>query len=373
MINLKHFILLLLILFVTPDASCQYTNFQLETAYTFGKIIKHTTKLYHNPSNFSSNFELSLTKKRNGNSIWENKYGQPTTGFTFTYINSNDKIIGYIYSFMPTIAFDILKHKKIFIESRIGSGAAFATKHWQKNPLSDTINNYLGSHFNLYASVSFLVKYQYSKDLQFKSGITLSHTSNAGIIKPNYGINLLGGYVGINYQIKNIAPLKIDSNQGAIIYHQKIGADIRVGGSMAEAGFGDGPLMPIYTFALLGNYTLNRKHKLLFGIDYEYSGKTELFIRNTRQISNSLIKDAGYLSAVFGNEFLFGNFTIPIQIGVYLNAPYLKSTTHYKKMGLFYYPRLHKNIYGKGIYCGTMLKVNSFNADYLELCIGKSF
>ena len=96
MINLKHFILLLLILFVTPDASCQYTNFQLETAYTFGKIIKHTAKLYHNPSNFSSNFELSLTKKRNGNSIWENKYGQPTTGFTFTYINSNDKIIGYV-------------------------------------------------------------------------------------------------------------------------------------------------------------------------------------------------------------------------------------------------------------------------------------
>jgi Lipid A 3-O-deacylase (PagL) len=346
---------------------------RIGVSYTAGKIIKHTQKLSLDPPNFSNALEINITTKPRKNYLWRSNFGQPTTGYAFSFINSIDARIGQVYSVMPTIAFRIEHTKKMNCSIRIGSGLAYATRYWQRIPLADTINNYLGSRFNLYASIGVQAHYKIASNWQAVAAATLSHTSNAGIRKPNFGINLVGATIGLQYQLcdeKNLqkklaSPINFSKN--------KLGFNMRLGGSMAEAGLGDGPLMPIYTAAFFASYTYHQKHKLLLGIDYEYNGKTEFFIRTTRQAYTSMYKDAGYLAAVVGNEFLLGRFSIPVQIGYYLNAKYLKVANTYNKFGLLYYPTFKKNRYGNGLYVGTILKTNAFTADYLECCIGTNF
>jgi Lipid A 3-O-deacylase (PagL) len=284
---------------------------------------------------------------------------------------------------MPTIAFDIIQQKKINIDVRFGGGLAYATKYWRRIPYTDSINNYLGSAINLYAAINFSGHYTINQYWQIDAGFGLNHVSNAGIRKPNFGINLLGATMGVSYTIRgtssntilaiDTAHLRTTLLKNVSISTHRFGVDARLGASMAEYGIGDGPLLPIYTGALFGTYTYKEKHKFLLGFDYEFNGKTLTFIRTTRQATTNEILDASYICAVVGNEFLFGNFSIPVQVGAYLNSAYLQSTKTYNKFGVFYYPYLHNHQYGRGMYVGTLLKTNNFNADFLELNIGYCF
>jgi Lipid A 3-O-deacylase (PagL) len=358
-------------------------NHRIGIAYTAGRIIKHTKKLTYNPPNYADNIEINYTKKRTGNERWIKNYHQPTTGFTFSILDYKDKNLGKAFSIMPTIAFSLFQKKQFILDARLGGGVAYATKYWHRQPYADSINNYLGSAINLYASVNCIGHYTINHYWQAEAGIALNHISNAGIRKPNFGINLIGAYVGVCYAIGNAknsmnrnmdtANKLLQNIRNVSLPSRKIGVDIRLGATMAEYGTGDGPLLPIYTGAIFGTYIYKQKHKFLFGIDYELNGKTLTFIRTTKQATNNEILDASYICAVVGNEFLFGNFSIPVQVGVYVNSAYLQSTKTYNKFGLFYYPYLHKKQYGRGMYLGTLLKTNAFNADFLEMNIGYSF
>jgi Lipid A 3-O-deacylase (PagL) len=343
-------------------------------AFTYGKILKHTSKLTYNPPAASYNAEVNYTHQTNGSKAWHHLYNKPIVGISVTLNNYCDSVIGSSITAMPHLQLKILGNKKIFGFVRLGTGPALATKHWQQIPITDTINNYLGTTINMYANILLGVQWQINKNWQCKFGYALSHVSNGAIRKPNLGINLFGAYVAANYCVynKNANTTKYQNYQKPKRTF-KWGLDVRGALSAQEYGTGDGPLLPVYYAGMFITNTLWGKHKLLAGIDYEFNKKTAFFVRHTYQKSTNTYLESGSISAVIGNEFLLGHFSIPVQIGYYLNSPYLKSNAYYQRFGVFYYPYQSPNRFFKKMYIGTTLKSNAATADYIDGVLGFSF
>jgi Lipid A 3-O-deacylase (PagL) len=343
-------------------------------AFTYGKILKHTSKLTYNPPPNSNNIEFNYTHQTNGSKAWHYWYNKPIVGINVTVNNYCDSVIGYSITAMPHLQLKLFGKPKLYGYVRMGTGPAYASKHWQHIPITDTINNYLGTTINMYANVQLGLQWQATKYWQFKLGYALSHVSNGAIRKPNLGINLFGTYFAANYCVYNKNTKAVNTwllkkpNR-----KYKWGADARLALSAQEYGTGDGPLLPVYYVGIFATNTLWGKHKLIAGFDYEYNKKTAFFVRHTHQQNNNTYLNAGSISAVIGNEFLLGHFSIPVQIGYYLNTPYLKSNAYYQRFGVFYYPYQSPNNFFKKLYIGTTLKSNATTADYIDGVLGFSF
>jgi hypothetical protein len=334
-------------------------------ATSYGRVVKHTSKINYNPPPNSFNIEANYIYKTNGNKAWHTSFGNPQVGLTFTYNNYCDTHMGFTLTAMPHIQFALVRYKTTQAFVRLGTGPAYASQYYTR---ADTAANYLGSKVNMYAQVLLGINYLYKQQWQLQLGYALSHVSNGAIIKPNYGINLFGGYAGINYFVSK--------PQANTIKHIKPqakgtwGIDARLAYSRVAYGVLDGPLLPVYYASILAGYTYRNKHKLLIGVDYEYNARTQFFINNTYQPVTNYITQAGYAALVLGNEFLLGQVSIPVQVGWYINNPYLKVKAFYQRFGVLWYPFKYNRGYGNGLYIGTTLKSNGTVADYIDVMMG---
>ncbi len=386
MLRLLFYIILIATLSIPMYAQSVSDSFYAGINYTPGKIIIHSPKLYLPAPPYSDVVTLTLQKKTGNNQLWKTNFNKPTINYSLSFLRSSDSRIGNTIAFTGNWGVRVAQYNKWELQFATGTGVAYATKKWNNVPITDTINNFLGTHINMAAYVG-LHNYVYINNYShIQAAVSFSHASNGAVRKPNLGLNHLGLQVGYFYKIKNSTFLYYP--QQNIAYknkeidimpkQKKLGIDVRISATATEYGNGNGAIVPVYVGAIMGTYTYKQKHKLLLGVDAEYNYKTILFIRNTRQVYSTFLQDATYYSLFVGNAFLLGRFSVPIQVGYYLNSPYLKPNNYYQKFGLLYYlpkfKKLNSNTnYGKGFYTGVLLKSNNFNADIVEFCLGKSF
>jgi hypothetical protein len=337
---------------------------EIGLAYSPGRIIKHSSKLYHIAPAYSYNLELNYTHQTDGSKRWHHQYGLPKWGYTATFIDSKDSIIGSIITLMPNIHYKILGniHNQIFI--RLGTGPAIASKAWSKDQIADTINNYLGSKLNMYASIVIGGAIKIHPKVNLNAGVTLSHTSNTGIRKPNYGANLVAGYMAANYQIKSTA-LITDTFKAPPKW--KLGLLTRLDFSAVEYGKGDGPFAPILAGHAILTTTNRQKHKMGIGLDMEYNGRTATFIRFTNQ--DKILLGSYAINSLLYYEFIMGKFSIPLQFDIFLHKGFVHTNKFGQRFGVMYYPK-QRGSAGTGLYTGLMLKSLGTAADYASVCLG---
>jgi hypothetical protein len=334
-----------------------------------GQIAKHTKKLYFSPPSNSQQIDALFLIENKDNETWRNNYGHPIFLIKANCLFSNEKKLGNIYSAGLGLQFNNWEYKNIFWKTQLSAGIAYASKHWQQYPYSDSLNNYLGSALNIAIGIHQTFDWQLANANKISFSAGLDHTSNAGIIKPNFGVNYLSLGIGYAAALKN--KKAIEKNKSLSNIKNYWGAGIRIGTSRAENGKGNGPLLPIYVTSISANYTIQNKHKLYFGLDAEYNGKEDFFLHVSGNTTNSF-GEAFFYSAFVGNEFLFGKFSLPLQLGVYLGSSSSLAVTN-SKFGLLYYPQKAQNKYTKKTCFGFLVKVNAFTADYLEACAGYQF
>jgi hypothetical protein len=347
------------------------SSYQWGVQFHAGKILKHTPKLFTNPPIHSGLLTITFLKKTNGWKLWQQNFARPVVGYQLVWQpRSNTKVFGHWIAAAPSIQFGLGKKQNSHFLASVGFG--YASKRWQRIPYEDSINNYLGTHINFFVQLGYQKKIWQNNKLACQAGVAFNHISNGGIRKPNFGINQASLFVAFQQKKQEMAnqqsTQKVDFAKKE--FKNKWGAAVKIGASFAEYGPADGPLLPIGVLAVQANYTLQKKHKLMAGVEAEMNGKTDFFVRYSRQQSTSIWKDASYYSAFVGNEFLLGKLSIYTQAGMYLNNPFLKSTDWYSKFGLLYYPFQKAEQYGKGFYTGLLLKANGLTADYPELCVG---
>lgn len=74
---------------------------------------------------------------------------------------------------------------------------------WHKSNLKDTpeANVFVGSRFNAYINLGFLLNYRLSDNLTLRGGVEMTHFSDGNTALPNPGVNSAGARIGISYTL----------------------------------------------------------------------------------------------------------------------------------------------------------------------------
>jgi hypothetical protein len=265
---------------------------------------------------------------------------------------------------MPLIELPLYRYRKFSLETRIGTGPAWANKYWKR---TDTFNNYLGSKINMYASVLLQASYRYQQT-NFHLGYTLSHTSNVGTTKPNRGVNLLGPFLSIDHAFKHTPSIKYEKNKDTM-QRKQLGLRLKAGIGWNEYGKADGPLLPNYN--LYAQAYHERKALLWYsGINIEYNAPIYYHLLLTQPHGVNYRAKSSSIYYNIGTELLWGKITMPLQMDIYVNAPWDKTGSFAQRVGVFYYPqgRYHKNYFA-----GLSMKSQQVRADYIEFVAGYNF
>jgi hypothetical protein len=349
-----------------------WAGFGIEANVMGGRIYKHTKNFKAPVPDFSGAFELNFVQQRYGKKAWEQRRGYPLIGVGITYTDYGiDSIFGKCISIYPNVQIPIVSGKSLEWTIRAGFGLGYATRHYERAPKWDTLNNAIGTHLNNYTVFASDLRYRVNNHWDIQLGVNFSHISNASLRTPNLGINLLGAHVGIRYFpvtsrpehiVRNLAPLK-----------NRWLAQVRLGISANEAGVPNGPLYPIYIVSAYASKRYRSKNKLFAGLDYSYHKNIYAFLRNN-EIEPGREKQLSWKSSIFvGDEFLFGKFGIHLQLGYYLKESYLRLEKFYQKIGCNFYLRQAETGAIKESFLSVHLKTHKTQAEFAEVGLGIGF
>jgi len=369
--------LFFLLLFILPagafaQQTAAWQGFGIEANILGGKIYKHTKNFKAPVAELSGAVELNFVQQTYGKKDWEQRRNFPVVGVGITYTDYGiDSIYGKCFSLYPNLQLPILRSGKFEWTFRAGFGIAYITKHYERAPSWDTLNNAIGTHLNNYTLFSTDFRYRINQHWDLQIGGNFSHISNASLRTPNLGINLYGAHLGLRYFPVTSAPEKKIRALPAL--KNRWLAQVRLGFSGNEAGVPNGPLYPIYVLSAYASRRYKGKNKVFAGLDYSYHENIYAFLRNN-EIEAGNEKSLSWKSAVFvGHEHLIGRFGVHLQIGYYLKESYLKLEKFYQKIGCNIYFVQQEKGFLKEAFTSIHLKTHKTQAEFAEVGLGLGF
>ncbi len=378
MIHMPHrlFCLALLIMampFVAQaQDSQQFSGWGVETNPFVGKVVKHTVKFHLPIPDISSGLDVNFVSQRHGRKDWEQRRRFPLLGIGLTYTNYGlDSVYGRCLGLYPNITMNLIKGKKLEWVLRIGDGIGYVTHHYSRHPITDTINNAIGSTINDYFSFNTDIRYHINLHWDVQAGASFTHISDASYHQPNLGINLLGGHVGIRYFPVTRVPQYIRKDLPHLKNRWLVQG--RVGLAFTQSDAPAGPLFPVYMASAYVSRRWISKNKMFGGLDYSYHQGIYAFLRNNEILPGEEAKNS-YKSAIFvGNEFLLGRVGVVLQVGFYLKQAALKQDIYYQKIGANYYLLQREKGPIKELFLTGLLKTHKTIAELAEFGVGLGF
>ena len=349
-------------------------GFQLEPVLHFGVVTKHTPELKFKVKSPTVGMDLNFKFKSFGTKEWQEWRKFPTLGVTATWMRfGNTAILGQAFSITPNITLPLFNAKKWEGYFQVGSGIAYMTKTY--NAVNNPENNAIGSHGVASMLMRFYAARQIRPRWKMNVGISLNHFSNGGSRLPNFGLNIPALMVGLNYTPQPIEPTDFIFHQKEKTATRKFGLDLHFGSGLVQRFAIGGPRFPVYFVALGGNYYLNRVNRLVAGFEYEQNRAIYFFSLHTFHsfTTADARKKASRLTFFVGDEFLFGRWSITLQMGVYLGKfSFLKSGTFYNKFSTRYYlPQ--KGVLKQKVFLCFSLKSHLTVAEYFGFGGGINF
>ena len=347
-------------------------GYGLEVNTFAGKVIKHSEKFHLPVPDLTTGVDVNMVFKCTGSKPWHQCRNYPTIGVGFAYTNYGiDSVYGRCFSIFPNLTIPIIRSRHIDWTIRIGDGMGYVTKKYGRDPITDTMNNAIGSHINDYASFMTDLRYKANKHWEVQAGLNFSHISDASYHQPNLGINLWGGHVGIRYfpvtsspecRVCKSTPLKdrwLVQLRGGIAFNQ------------LEAPHG--PTYPVYMATGYVSRRWRQKHKTYAGLDYSYHEAIYAFQRNNEANPGKERANSYKAAVVAGHEFLFGRVGVILQMGYYIKEAWLKQDKYYQKIGGHYYLVQREQGPIKEFYLTGFLKTHKSVAELAEFGLGFGF
>jgi hypothetical protein len=290
---------------------------------------------------------------------------------SFLFFNFGNRTnFGSAWAIYPTWDISIFKTKKIEFYTQIGSGMAWLTRYF--DPLSNPLNNAVGSALNNVTSLKINGEYKFSKHYTTSAGLSLTHFSNGASQLPNYGINVLGGNIRVIYTPQPIHQFKKWGLKAADST-QKWGLSLHADLAFVESSIYGGPRYPIK----IASFSITRKilnaNKIHLGLTYEENSAVEDFGYYIGQYPtrNEAQRASSRLALFMADELFLGNTSIFLQSGYYLSRAWSWQLlgTWYNKVGLRYYlPPIGRP--KTRFFAGVYMKAHRFTAEYIALGLG---
>ncbi|WPP50185.1 acyloxyacyl hydrolase [Catalinimonas niigatensis] len=292
-----------------------YTS-QIEGSLYKGFIMMHDEKIGHLIKSHPQGFRISYIRNTYGAKYWEQAYGYPDLGISFSYQNYLNPILGKSLAIVPFLNLYLYRGKISSLSGSLGTGLAYHTNpHDQKNNNS---NLALGSSFS--AALYIALKYQVSitNDLSAGMFVHMDHYSNGAIRKPNSGINLIqtGASFSFNFQKQGHQFQKWPKKT---LTNKKFYLTLLPSISFKEVGRGGGVIHPSYNLNVSINHPLSWFHTINFGVDGFYDIALKKWIEEDTPGNTTDFKSA---AITLGHQLMIGKISFLTQLGYHVYRPY---------------------------------------------------
>lgn len=338
----------------------------VEAKAAYGFLIPHRLEMQIFNAHFPS-FELSISKKTDGQSRWEYMYAYPIIGFSYWYSNlGTSPYLGDAHAFFPYINFPITPNKPTRLYLRTGVGLGYLTKAFHR------IDNYkniaIGSNLNAAVNLSLEVRAHIINRLYLTGSLGLMHFSNGSMKTPNYGLNIPYASAGVVYKLSKENPYKKSKIMPELYPYEFDGKkffQVQFGGGMGYKNM-DAEIGGRYlVYAIFANVMkqVSFKSRLGLSLDASYDGTDRAYLNH-----NSEDKEERFLPIVKTGvagawELMISRVSLVFNVGGYLSGAYQSEGTIYEKLGIWYY-------FNDNLFTSLTLKAHYARADYITLGIG---
>ncbi len=347
----------------------------LESAVYQGVVWRHTPKLTTKTGEGISGQELGIRFQTLGRRDWQVWQRYPSLGGVFACFQLGENAHERAFGLLPWLNVPILRAAWFSAHFRISTGLAWVTKpyDWWNNPGQNAI----GSHWNNMTQFRLAAEARLSAHTRLLLGGSFTHFSNGGMSLPNYGINVLSGWVGATWSPKPLRKADFKAaGTSRKLGGRRLGGLLQGGFSAIQIATFDGPKYPVWSGSAAVLYRFNKLHRASFGLDYEQNKAIYAWgLHSTRFDDEAAARQGATRLALFlGEEFLFGDLGIQLQLGRYFGGKYnaFVPKSLYSKLSIRWY--LPESIPTPvRPFLGATLKTHAFTAEYIAWNLGLAF
>ncbi len=340
-------------------------NSSFQAEYFYGNILKHNKNVGHFSVDHPTGILLSWNKKTFGEKEWQQRFNYPDYGFSFSYQDNKNEILGDVYSFYGHYNFYFLKrtNKNQFI-LRPSFGVGYNTNPYDK--VTNPKNVAFGTKLN--ASVSFRLYYQREnifKNVGINAGFVFMHTSNASFKSPNTGLNILGATIGMNYNLNSTTEIEyiLEEKESEKI-NKKIKYNFELRSGANESDFINTGVKPFFVVAVYADKRLTKKSALQFGTELMVNYSLKDYMDLKEIVDESFEKgDFKRVGVFIGHELFINKLSIIGQLGYYAYYPINFESRIYQRVGFKYY-------FNEKLFGSFSLKTHAAKAETFSLGIG---
>lgn len=338
-----------------------------------GGIIKHTDKLTFTPPAFSTGLEASLTFRTYGRRDWEAWRNYPILGLSAHWFDLGSEQLGHSFGFYPFVDVPLLRRDKWQLFFQVGSGLAWLTR--RNDRIRNPLQNAIGSNLNNVSAFRIHADWHLDPQWLLTGGFSFTHYSNGQARIPNFGINVVGGMLGVQYTPRPLTQEDFRPAAEPRTALRRWGLSTHAGMAFKEYFAVGGPRYPIYLGSIAGMYQLSRVNRLVLGVEYEYNEGVAVFSKLAWQhdTDRERHRAASRVMVFLGEEFLFGNWALLLQAGTYVgNIGELIPYPVFTRLAIRHYlPPLPGS--GARFFGGVYLKSHVVTAEYISLGMGVTF
>lgn len=337
----------------------------IDINYFKGNIALHNNDILHLITGHPEGVILSWNKKTFGYNDWEHLYNYPDYGFSFSYQNLKNEVLGKNYALHAHYNFYFFKRNVMF---RIGQGLALTTNPYDKE--SNYRNNAFGS--KLLSATYIMLNYKKERlfdRVGLQTGFSLLHYSNGNIKAPNTSINSITFNLGITYSLDDEEPefFVADSSKIKRKFVEPLKYNLALRSGINESDVVGSGQFPFYVVSAYMDKRLNRKSAIQFGADIFFSKflKEYIYYRSVSFPEEPTTGNEDYkrIGLIVGHELFVNRMSLETQLGYYIYYPFDFEGKTYIRIGL-------KRYFGNNWFGSISLKSHAAKAEAVEFGLG---
>jgi hypothetical protein len=363
--NFKLILLLFYILFSQASVLAQEQELQPQYSYTvggnlfYGFIIKHSENMGHLAQTHPTGFEVYINQNSYGPKLWQQRYNFPDIGFSFSYFDSKNEILGQQIAATSYLDFNFRRRRASDLIFKIGTGLVYTTNPY--HTIKNNRNNALSSPISYVMQGRLGYNIRITDQLKLTSAVSLTHFSNGGFKIPNSGINIVTYNLGFSHLLDKQRPAYTLTPEKPV-YDDDLKYNFSISSGLKGLHNVEGRYFPFLNVSLYVDKRINDRSAINAGIDGFYNLAVKYEVKNFEK-NGDRTPDFKRAGLVAGHELFVGQVSLFTQFGAYIYRPFKKDIPVYQKYGLKYY-------FKDNYFTSLILKSHGARADIIEWGIG---
>lgn len=327
-----------------------------------GFLVPHRPAMKHLPQEIIKGFDFSILKTVSGKKDWHKIYNEPTIGLSFYHSNlGNSRVLGNATGITSLIEFPFINKQHFIFGLNLKLGLGYINKPFDLIINPDNIA--ISSHWNCLALAGLHVQYKWDKFF-IGSHFELTHLSNAALVAPNLGVNMIQSSIHLGYSFsKNKLRLNLTKNEDQVSEKNKNDYVYFLGFLGRKQIFNHlGENYKVHGGTIAYQHIFSLPLGMEVGLDLMNNSSDVQLLYDKDLIVSNVLKSGAYVGYVLTLEKLH----FLVAMGYYVYDKYNLNDKLYHRVGIRY-------TFLNRFVLNCTLKTHWGNADYLELGFGMRF